>query len=343
MTLLRLFLFAVLVVAVVMAAGWYVLVPRWPTPGGPDAVAESNATLKDANGRPLVVTIWQPRELKGPAPLVLYSPGWGGTRAQSRAQVENLASNGFVVVGVDDYASDRATDPDKGVSFELLTDAQTEESMRRAARHVTTQGNRIVEVLAALRDGQLPDLADRIALDRVGVLGMSIGGPSGLAAASKDPHIVAVYNLDGGLFGPVARRIGVPNYFLMSSREAFPSDAELASPDAFTRNYAKVSALDIPHNSLRMERPHGYWAQIPAAEHNDLADGLFRMRRQLPIRTNFERTDINEAIGRTQAAFFRGALLRDEAALRALLGRSDQTLRWISPNSPPPGTATARQ
>ena len=41
------------------------------------------------------------------------------------------------------------------------------------------------------------------ALDRVGVLGMSIGGPSGLAAASKDPHIVAVYNLDGGLFGPV--------------------------------------------------------------------------------------------------------------------------------------------
>ncbi len=138
MTLLRLFLFAVLVVAVVMAAGWYVLVPRWPTPGGPDAVAESNATLKDANGQPLVVTIWQPRELKGPAPLVLYSPGWGGTRAQSRAQVENLASNGFVVVGVDDYASDRATDPDKGVSFELLTEAQTEESMRRAARHVAT-------------------------------------------------------------------------------------------------------------------------------------------------------------------------------------------------------------
>jgi hypothetical protein len=92
-----------------------------------------------------------------------------------------------------------------------------------------------------------------------------------------------------------------------------------------------------------MERPHGYWAQIPAAEHNDLADGLFRMRRHLPIRTNFERTEINEAIGRTQTAFFRSALLRDEAPLRALLGRSDQTLRWISPGSPPPGTATARQ
>lgn len=343
MTLFRLFLLAVLVVVVVTAAGWYVLVPRPPVPGGTDAIAESNATLKDANGQPLVVTIWRPRELKGPAPLVLYSPGWGGTRTQSRAQVENLASNGFVVVGVDDYASDRATDPDKGASFELLTEAQTEESLRRAARHVATQGNRIVEVLAALRDGQIPDLAGRIALDRVGVLGMSIGGPSGLAAASRDPHIVAVYNLDGGLFGPAARHIRVPNYFLMSSREAFPSDAELASPDAYTRNYARVSALDIPHNRLRMEWPHGYWAQIPAAGHDDLADGLFRMRRRLPIRTNFERADINGAIGRTQVAFFRSALLGDEAALRALLGRSDQTLRWISPNSPPPATAKARQ
>jgi predicted dienelactone hydrolase len=342
-TLLRLFLLAALVMAVVTAAGWYVFVPRPPMPGGPDAIAERNATLKDSNGQSLVVTIWQPRALKGPAPLVLYSPGWGGTRTQSRAQVENLASHGFVVVGVDDYTSDRAADPDKGASFELLTDAQTEESMRRAARHVTTQGNRIVEVLAALRDGQLPDLAGRIALDRVGVLGMSIGGPSGLAAASRDTHIVAVYNLDGGLFGAAARRIGVPNYFLMSSREAFPSDAELASPDAYTRNYARVSALDIPHNRLRMERPHGYWAQIPAAGHDDLADGLFRMRRRLPIRTNFERADINGAIGRTQVAYFRSALLGDETALRGLLGRSDQTLRWISPNSPPPGTAKARQ
>lgn len=343
MTLLRLVLLAALVAAAAMAAGWYVFVPRWPMPSGPDAIAESNATLKDSNGQPLAVTIWQPRLIKGAAPLILYSPGWGGTRDQSRAQAENLASNGFVVVGVDDYASDRAADPDKGVSFELLTEAQTIESMRRAARHVATQGNRIVEVLAALRDGQLPDLADRVDLGRVGVLGMSIGGPSGLAAATKDPHIVAVYNLDGGLFGLAARRIGVPHYFLMSSREAFPSDAELTSPDAFTRNYAKVSALDISHNGLRMERPHGYWAQIPAAEHDELADGLFRLRRRLPIRTNFERTDMNEAIGRTQVAFFRSALLRDDAPLRALLGRGDQTLRWISPSSPPPSAARARQ
>lgn len=343
MTLIRILLVAAVIVAVVVAAGWFVFVPRWPAPTGPDAVAESDAMINDAAGRSLAVTIWQPRDLRAPAPVILYSPGWGGTRRQSRAQVENLASHGFVVVGVDDLASDRATDPDGGVSFELLTEEQTVESMRRAARHITGQGNRIVDVLDALEAGQVPALAGRIDLTRVGVLGMSIGGPSGLAAATKNPHIVAVYNLDGGLFGLAARRIAVPHYFLMSSREAFPSDAELTSPSAYIRNYAKVSALDIPHNGLRMERPHGYWAQIPTAEHGDLADGLFRMRRRPPIRTNFDRTDMNEAIGKTEVAFFRSALQGDEAPLKALLGRSDHTLRWISPTSPPTGMARARQ
>lgn len=343
MNLLRLLLVAALVGAVIVAAGWYVFVPRLPSPGGPDAVVRSDSTFRDAAGRPLAVTIWQPRELKAPASLVLYSPGWGATRDQSRVQAANLASHGFVVVGVDDFASDPATDPDRGVSFELLTEAQTVESMRRAARHVTTQGSRLVDLLNALRAGQIPALAARLDLARIGVLGMSIGGPSGLAAAAKDPAIVAVYNLDGGLFGLAARRIAVPHYFLMSSKEAFPSDADLTSPDAFTRNYARVSALDIPHNGLRMERPHGYWAQMPAAAHGDLADTLFRMRRRPPWRTNFERSDISEAIGRTQVAFFRSALQGDEAPLRALLGRNDQALRWISPISPPAGTATARQ
>jgi dienelactone hydrolase len=342
-TLPRLLLVAALLAAIAMAAGWYVFVPRWPAPGGPDPIVRSEATLRDAAGQPFAVTIWQPRELKAPAPLVIYSPGWGATRDQSRVQAENLASHGFVVAGVDDFAHDTASDPDKGVSFEFLTEAETVESMRRAARHVATQGNRIVDLLEALRGGQLPALAGRLDLSRVGVLGMSIGGPSGLAAAARDPGIVAVYNLDGGLFGLAARRIAVPHYFLMSSREAFPSDADLTSPDPLTRNYAKVSALDIPHNGLRMERPNGYWAQIPAARHGDLADSLYWARRRPPWRTNFERAEMNEAIGRTQVAFFRSALLGDDAALRAMLGHSDQTLRWISPISPPTGAARARQ
>lgn len=344
MSVLKLLSFGVLFLAVVLvAAGWFVFVPRLPAPSGPNAVVRSEATIKDASGTSLAITIWQPRNLKAPAPLVLYSPGWGATRTQSQVQVENLASHGFVVVGSDDIASDPATDPDRGVSLELQSDEETAASIARAGRHGVIQGNRLLDVLAALEAGQVPALADRLDLSRVGVLGYSMGGTSGLAAAAKDHRIVAVFNIDGGLFGPAADEIAPRAYFLLSSEEAFPSEADLTSSVAFTRNYAKISALDIPRNKRRMGQPQSYWAQLPAAGHGDLSDGLFARPQRFFARTNFERWAMNGAMEKLEVAFFRSTLLGDPGPLQSLIGRSDQTVRWISPTSPSTGAAKARQ
>lgn len=344
MSLLKLLSLGVLILAVVLvAAGWFVFVPRLPAPTGPSAVVRSEATIRNASGIPLAITIWQPRDLKASAPLILYSPGWGGTRTQSQVQVENLASHGFVVVGCDDLASDPATDPDRGVSLELQSDEETTASIARAGRHAVAQGSRLLDVLAALEAGQVPALTGRLDLSRVGMLGYSIGGTSGLAAAAKDQRIVAVFNIDGGLFGPAADEIAPRAYFLLSSEEAFPSEVDLTSSVAFTRNYAKISALDIPRNKRRMEQPQSYWAQLPAAGHGDLSDGLFARPHRLFARTNFERSAMNGAIERFEVAFFRSTLLGDRSPLESLVGRSDQTVRWISPTSPPPGAANARQ
>lgn len=344
MSLLKLLSLGVLILAaVLMAAGWYVFVPRPPAPTGPNAVVRSEATIRTSSGTPLAITIWQPRDLKGSTPLVLYSPGWGGTRTQSQVQAGNLASHSFVVVGCDDIANDPATDPDRGVSLELQSDAETAASIARAGRHAVIQGGRLLDMLEALQAGQVPALAGRLDFARVGVLGYSIGGTSGLAAAAKDPRIVAVFNIDGGLFGPAADEIAPEAYFLLSSEEAFPSEADLASSVAFTRNYAKISALDIPRNKRRMEKPQSYWAQLPAASHGDLADGLFARPHDFFTRTNFERSAMNRAIERLEVAFFRSTLRGDSGPLRSLIGRSDQTVRWISPTSPPTGAANARQ
>lgn len=353
MNLLRLFLIAGLILAVALAAaGWFVFVPRPPSPGGPKAVGQAELVLRDSQGRPIPVTVWYPAaraqaaaplDARTPAPLILYSPGWGAPRTQSRIQVENLASHGFVVVGCDDYARDPAADPDRGATLELLSDAATAATIERAGRHVVTQAGRLLDVLRALEAGQSPLLAGRVDLGRVGVLGFSIGGGSGLTAALSDKRIVAVFNIDGGLFGPAATEIGAESYFLLSSLEAFPSETELASPDPFTRNYALISAMDIPRNKRRMERPGSYWVQIPEADHGDLSDALFASSRDKIFRTNFERRAMNSAIEAYQVAFFRSALLGEQDPLLGLLGRNDQTVRWISPTSPPAGAAKARQ
>lgn len=352
MSLLRLLLAGALVLAAILAVtGWFVFVPRAPAPSGPHAVARLELALRDPAGgaaaAPVAVTVWHPRDLRTAQPLILYSPGWGAPRTQSSLQAANLASHGFVVVACDDIAANPATDPDRGVSFELTSDAATAASIERAGRHAAAQAGRLLAVLRALEAGQgagqAAALAGRLDLARVGVLGYSIGGASGLAAALADRRIAAVVNVDGGLFGPSATEIGVANYFLISSREAFPTDAELKSPDAFTRNYAMISALDIPRNRRRMERPGGYWVQLPAAEHADLSDALFQPSHATLFRPNTQRRALLSAVEAFEVAFFMSTLKGETGPFAALLGRSDQTVRWISPISPPPGAASARQ
>ena len=348
-----------LVVVVVLAlAAWFVFVPRPPSPGGPSAVGQAELVLRDALGRSIPVTVWYPAAGRGnggtpvanapldartPAPLVLYSPGWGVTRMQSRIQVENLASHGFVVVGCDDLASEPTADPDQRANLDVSSDAATAATIERAGRHVVRQAGRLLAVLDALEAGQSTLLAGRLDLTRVGVLGYSIGGGAGLTAALMDARIVAVFNLDGGIFGPPTTQIGSEAYFLLSSREAFPSESELNSPDPSIRNYALVSALDLPRNKRRMERATSYWAQLPQAEHADLSDDLFVFSVNNLHRTNFERSNMNEAIQKFEVAFFRKILLGKEKSLLEAVGRSDQTVRWINPTSAPAGAANARQ
>ena len=109
------------------------------------------------------------------------------------------------------------------------------------------------------------------------------------------------------------------------------------------RNYAHISTIDIPRNKRRMEQPRNYWAMIEPADHDDLADDLFALRRSRLFRSNFQRSAMNESIERLEVAFFRSTLLGNDTALRDLLGKNSQTVRWISSTSPTPGTAKAQQ
>lgn len=174
-------------------------------------------------------------------------------------------------------------------------------------------------------------------------MGFSVGGAAAIQAGLMDHRILAVLNIDGALSGPTADQIGPQAYFLLSSREAFPTDAQLTSADPVVRNYAHIGAIDIPRNRRRMEQPRNYWALIEPAGHDDLADGLFELHRSRPLRTNSRRSAVNESIERLQVAFFRSTLMGDDAALQYLVGRNSHTVRWISPTSATPGTARERQ
>jgi hypothetical protein len=162
-------------------------------------------------------------------------------------------------------------------------------------------------------------------------------------AGLMDHRIAAILNIDGALFGPPADQIGPQAYLLLSSREAFPTDAEANSSDPNVRNYAHLSLVDVPRNRRRMEQPRNYWAVMEPADHEDLSDGLFAVRRSRLFRSNFQRSALSEYIERLEVAYFRDTLLGDDTALRDLVGRDSQNVRWINSTSPTPGTARAKQ
>lgn len=336
MTALRLSLVAGLLALGCLLVLVLVFLPRRPSPTGPQAVGQMEVVLREPGGRSLPVTVWYPADVREPAPVILYSSGWGGTRTQSSIQVENLASHGFVVVGCDDIASDPASDPDRGMPLDFASEAALKTTIERGGKHVLLQANRLIDVLRALESGQASALARRLDLTRIGAMGFSVGGAAAIQAGLMDHRILAVLNVDGALLGPPADQIGPQAYFLLSSREAFPPEVELTSADPAVRNYAHLSAVDIPRNKRRMERPRNYWVLIEPARHDDLADGLFELSRRSLFVTNSRRSAINEAIERLQVAFFRSTLMGDDAALSYLVGGNGQTVRWVGPTGPIP-------
>ena len=134
----------------------------------------------------------------GRHPVLLLSHGLGSTTALLTAHATDLASHGYVVVGIDhpgdalpvDIGGGRIVNPDpRGIRIVDLI-----------------YRTRVADVRFVL--GRLATLrgAGRLDLTRVGGFGHSLGGAAMAGAMLADPRLRAGVDLDGRLFGPVIRR-----------------------------------------------------------------------------------------------------------------------------------------
>ena len=114
------------------------------------------------------------------------------------AQAADLASHGYVVVGVDVPGETLAVDLGDGALVPLspaLADPSYES--------VALRSRDLRFVLSRL--GSLQG-AGRLDLNRIGVFGHSRGGATAADAMLIDRRIGAGVNLDGGMWGPVVKR-----------------------------------------------------------------------------------------------------------------------------------------
>ena len=126
------------------------------------------------------------------------SPGGTEPTALMSAQAADLASHGYVVVGVDVPGETLAVDLGDG-ALVTLSPALAEPSYESVA----LRSRDLRFVLSRL--GSLQG-AGRLDLHRIGVFGHSRGGATAADTMLMDRRIRAGVNLDGGMWGPVVKR-----------------------------------------------------------------------------------------------------------------------------------------
>ena len=131
---------------------------------------------------------------------MLYDPGYGGHRRENTDKAEDLASWGYVVVGLDtsDTCCQRVSQWDSGVR---PTGASTVAALTQPSKVGCWTMQFVLDELESLNAND-PRLGGRLDLDKIGVFGWSLGGATAAQLCLRDPRCKAGAGLDGDFSKP---------------------------------------------------------------------------------------------------------------------------------------------
>lgn len=183
--------------------------------------------------------IWTPfRTVEGAAvsgtqpkyPVLLFSPGVRSTRYQSMTIIEELASSGYIVVGIDHpYTSSKVDFPDgRSVLYRPGPEYPTSAAQYKAnvtGIDIRSEDARFVlDTLTEWNSGTGDAdklLRGKLDLDRVGIFGHSYGGATTAETLAKDSRFKAGASLEGGFWGSVAHTgLKQPFLYMLTSDTA---------------------------------------------------------------------------------------------------------------------------
>lgn len=259
-------------------------------------------------------------------PVVIFSPSAGGNRDQNTFQVEELASQGYVVVGIDHpYSSSRVVFPDGRVVYALpWIDTSNRETLETSTRRVELMVNdHVADVRFVLDEmerwnqpGSAHRLASRLDLKTAGIIGHSFGGALAAAACLSEPRILAGINMDGWMFGE-AEETGIPKpFFFMEDDISIASLTRLANMPAADR---VLIEREIEHKRAiqsSLDRYGGYNLTIIGARHFTYADmALFSPLSRFSGNGPVNAQRVHQIINAFTLAFFDRYLRHKSSAL----------------------------
>lgn len=180
-------------------------------------------------------------------PVLLFSHGFGGFRAQNTNQMQHLASYGYVVAAVEHtYAAVVSVFPDGRVAThnpDTLPDGLPAAADLQAARDLGTQWagdiSFVLDQLSAIQNGSKMDSwQGQLDLTRVGAFGHSTGGGAAIEFCFRDPRCKATLTLDPFMkpISDEALKEGLQNPTLHIFSEVWTSDENLNRFTPFAQN-----------------------------------------------------------------------------------------------------------
>jgi dienelactone hydrolase len=202
-------------------------------------------------------------------PVVLYSPGLHSDRSLGTVLIEELASQGYLVVAIDHtYDADQVEFPGGRVETFAITGDIDDALIAKALAVRTADTRFVLDQLTALDAGHNtdaerrplpPSLAGAFDLSRIGMLGHSLGGATAAAAIRADRRLRAGVNLDGSLLPPVTA--GTDRPFLLFGSDPGPGpedpswDQFWASQYGWKRELALIGSTHASFTDLETLLP----------------------------------------------------------------------------------------
>ncbi len=206
-----------------------------------------------------------------PYPVLLFSPGNGSNMEFYAALAGELASHGYIVVGLNHpYDVAAVALPDGQVAqFVAGPQALAEREAFTAARIEERMADALfaLEQLTALNADPTSLFFERLDLFRLGVLGHSLGGVTAAQACQRDARLGACLNFDGLLSGGA---------FAAQVNPALPSQPFLF----MTKEEALHPVLEAQFEALPSE---SYKVVLHGASHDSFTDGPLLLPSLLPL------------------------------------------------------------
>ncbi|HEU4319688.1 MAG TPA: hypothetical protein VFS66_06365 [Acidimicrobiia bacterium] len=192
----------------------------------------------------------------GSHPVVVLSPGNETNVAFYGSVAEDLASHGYLVVGVDHPYQVAATTTDDGQVAVYDRTQDTGDIGSAVAAKIDERVADVMFVLDSLRSGatQLASFLSVADLSRIGMLGHSSGGLTAFEVCRADPTLDACLNMDGqgagGPFGTGVEAGAPPVPFLYLTKETVMHETIGERFEAAESSAVRAVVPDASHDSF---------------------------------------------------------------------------------------------